>query len=660
MKKLFLSILLLQTLCSVAQTMTVSPNKGLRGQYLNVMFSGTGLDFQQGTSTTGVEFRQGSFTIQPWNQNTIDPNNATAWYYIPSSYPSGSYSAHWTGQTNSYSLPNKFTIDTATLIATPNKGARGQTLNVMFSGSNLNFEQGSGTTMVFSQGSSSFYANSFTGFTTNTGIGNYTIPADAPCGKYKAAWFGQGSNSMYLEMEDAFEVDCSSSVNGIVYNDKNGNGVQEAGENGLKNVKVNISPINATIYTDENGMYSAKLPVGTYSVSIDAPKYYTLSSTPTAHSVTSILNTVISGKDFGVKPGIHHDLAIDLVGPNPRIGFGRIYFASITNNGTTKQTPDIEITLNANQIVDSSEYPFTSLGANKYKIDLPSTDTIFPSETKTCWVQIKTNPVVALTGLPCTTSVKTLAHLTPEETIADNEYSYYTFFVNSFDPNDKSVSPKGVGAKKEVLIAETLEYVVRFQNTGNDVAYYVRIDDPLDARLDWGSLKVMGSSHTMTYFLADNGKAQFTFDNINLPDSGSNQAGSNGFVKYSIKLKPTNDDKFDVKNTAYIYFDFNTAVVTNTTNSYMVKKYSGIENIDPNNTIEMYPNPTRDILNISSTNDIKSIKMYDINGKKLEVLATSKSSNASIVDLRMIENGIYFLHIESENGTDIKKVNVIH
>ena len=49
-----------------------------------------------------------------------------------------------------------------------------------------------------------------------------------------------------------------------------------------------------------------------------------------------------------------------------------------------------------------------------------------------------------------------------------------------------------------------------------------------------------------------------------LPDSNVNEPASHGFIKYSIKKYNTVGIGSVIKNTAYIYFDFNAPVVTNT------------------------------------------------------------------------------------------------
>jgi uncharacterized repeat protein (TIGR01451 family) len=137
--------------------------------------------------------------------------------------------------------------------------------------------------------------------------------------------------------------------------------------------------------------------------------------------------------------------------------------------------------------------------------------------------------------------------------------------VGSWDPNDKQGFPNGYGAAHYIRPGTELEYTIRFQNTGTDTAFTVRIADTLSAWLDAGTIRPGPSSHSYRFNLTGPGYAEFLFENIMLPDSNVNQAGSNGFVKFSIYPRADAPLETLIENTAAIYFDFNEPVITNTT-----------------------------------------------------------------------------------------------
>jgi uncharacterized repeat protein (TIGR01451 family) len=138
--------------------------------------------------------------------------------------------------------------------------------------------------------------------------------------------------------------------------------------------------------------------------------------------------------------------------------------------------------------------------------------------------------------------------------------------TDSFDPNDKLVLPAGVTAEHYSAFGQELEYTVRFQNTGNDYAYRVVVVDTLSDKLDLSSLRIVGGSHTYGFTVSGKGRPvlTFTFDNINLPDSSRDQAGSNGFVKFTIKPLKDLPEGTRIENFADIFFDYNLPVRTNT------------------------------------------------------------------------------------------------
>jgi len=137
--------------------------------------------------------------------------------------------------------------------------------------------------------------------------------------------------------------------------------------------------------------------------------------------------------------------------------------------------------------------------------------------------------------------------------------------VGSWDPNDKQGFPIGYGTEHYVRPGTELEYTIRFQNTGTDTAFTVRLADTLSTWLDVATIRPGASSHPYHFNLTGPGYSEFLFENIMLPDSNVNQEASNGFVKFSIYPKADAPLETLIENTAHIYFDQNEAVVTNTT-----------------------------------------------------------------------------------------------
>jgi len=65
-----------------------------------------------------------------------------------------------------------------------------------------------------------------------------------------------------------------------------------------------------------------------------------------------------------------------------------------------------------------------------------------------------------------------------------------------------------------------------------------------------------------------------------------------------------------------------------------------------NNTISLYPNPAQEVLNITSSNSITKIEVYDMLGKKV-----ASNVNASNVNVEDLVKGAYIVKVVQENGS---------
>ncbi|WP_338791253.1 T9SS type A sorting domain-containing protein [Bernardetia sp. MNP-M8] len=139
--------------------------------------------------------------------------------------------------------------------------------------------------------------------------------------------------------------------------------------------------------------------------------------------------------------------------------------------------------------------------------------------------------------------------------------------LDSYDPNDKQVVPFGLTNQNLIEKTTELDYTIRFQNTGTIEAVNIVVLDTLSDFLDIETIRLGMVSHNYNFIIdgdADTRVLRFEFDNINLPDSNSNEPASHGFIKFKIKQKANNRIGTVIKNRAAIYFDFNSPIITNT------------------------------------------------------------------------------------------------
>ncbi|MDJ1469007.1 SMP-30/gluconolactonase/LRE family protein [Cytophagaceae bacterium DM2B3-1] len=253
--------------------------------------------------------------------------------------------------------------------------------------------------------------------------------------------------------------------------------------------------------------------------------------------------------------------------------------------------------------------------------------------------------------------------------------------IDSFDPNDKLVSPAGTPTDHYIPTSTELKYTIRFQNTGTDHAYTVTVIDTLSENLDIATLQMGAVTHTYSLKVSGKGKPIliWTFNNINLPDSTRDQAGSNGFIQFSIKPKASLPEKSLIENFADIIFDYNDPVRTNTTTNvlYDVPKVINPANqldesiiddkvmaTEPNalrGKLALYPNPTQNRAWIQASDvsiTIQEIVVYNLLGEKQIVTLYQTQPQTLEINMQSKPKGIYLVHIHTNKGTSIKRVVV--
>jgi uncharacterized repeat protein (TIGR01451 family) len=235
--------------------------------------------------------------------------------------------------------------------------------------------------------------------------------------------------------------------------------------------------------------------------------------------------------------------------------------------------------------------------------------------------------------------------------LTNNNDTACVIILNSYDPNHKTVD------HAEIInpsLAEELVYTIDFQNDGNFPAMDVVVRDTISANLDLSTFQVINSKHVMATSVNTATRViTFSFNNINLVASSTNLQGSQGSFTYKIKENNALPYGTEIKNTAYIYFDFNPAIVTNTTINKNITANVGLNTIE-SSTISMYPNPASTVLHFGS-NDILNVTIYDLTGK---IVQTQSANIAQGVALNALTNGLYQVVISTENGTSTQKLVV--
>ena len=222
--------------------------------------------------------------------------------------------------------------------------------------------------------------------------------------------------------------------------------------------------------------------------------------------------------------------------------------------------------------------------------------------------------------------------------------------VGAYDPNDKNAVPKGIDVEHKIQPNSTIEYLIRFQNTGTDTAFNVVIIDTLSHLLNVTSFTAGASSHDYDFDISEEGIVQFNFKNIMLPDSNVNQLESNGFVKYKIAMQPNAPLGKTILNAADIYFDFNDPIYTNQTYHLIDQPWvtvkteeTFVENVD----VQVYPNPFTERATFDLKNapfGEKQFRLFSLSGN---AITTQTFDNQQFVFQRNhLPKGLYIYEIK--------------
>jgi len=235
---------------------------------------------------------------------------------------------------------------------------------------------------------------------------------------------------------------------------------------------------------------------------------------------------------------------------------------------------------------------------------------------------------------------------------ANNSFAFCLPVVYSYDPNSKEVSPAGTGPEGYIPAGpDTLTYALHFQNTGSDVADNIVIIDTLDSHINAGSMRILGTSHNMTPQWLTPHVVQFNYNNILLPDSGTNYAASQGEVRFSVALNASIPFGTQIKNTGYIYFDTNPAVVTNTTLNTIALPTS-ITQVTTGTSIKVYPNPATDQIVVENLNG-GELSILNVNGSVM--IRQNVVNNKTTIDVSSLPGGVYILKtVNNANTATIK------
>lgn len=452
-------------------------------------------------------------------------------------------------------------------------------------------------------------------------------------------------------------IDGSNLISGIVYQDVNANGQPDQGDIYFNDQVIEVNGLYRS-FTDSKGKYHIYVPNGNYTINYPlVPRYF--QGSPTSHNaIFNLGKEVDTANDFVLSSTAQvNDLSI-LITPHGAIrpGFQTHYTLTAANKGST--TLNTDVTVEYDSLLSFVSAASTVSHPSNHSFVWPA-GVMNPLAEKSLLFQQKLASNAVLSSVKCHE-----AEITPlanDTTPLDNADSLCQVVVGSYDPNDKQVAPAGPVTTKFVQDQQWLDYTIRFQNTGTDTAFTVRIIDTLSDMLDIATFETIASSHAYDMTLENDRIVEWTFRNINLVDSGRSYIESQGFVRYQVKPRKDLQEGDKITNSASIYFDFNEPIVTNTVETLIDDDGVSVEEIQMTPArLVVYPNPTRDIIYLNGQSvppGPYEIVVYDVAGR--EVLTTNAQLGREDLALNVggLRKGLYLLSIKGEVQLEGVKFN---
>ncbi len=462
--------------------------------------------------------------------------------------------------------------------------------------------------------------------------------------------------------------DSCGNLNGVVYLDINGNCMYDVGDSVLSGLWVSLQGPGSNYgygCTTSGGFYNAHVPVAnTYTLSVPWLTNYGYTYACGGAGLTNV--TAPGTVNIGVVCPSAVDLTANLWGWRFRPGDSAYVNGWPANFSCIPQVGTVTLTLDPNTtfMSEMTGAPVT-VGGNQVSWNYSNLTALYNN-----WMYngaarryLKVN---CSTNLQIGDSVCYTLSVDPvvgDAVPANNTITKCYPVQNSWDPNFKEVYPRGVGAPGYVAQNTEFTYTIHFQNTGNAAAYNIAVLDTIDADLDLSTFQVIGSSHHVQPQSLSSRLIKFHFNNIMLPDSASDPNGSQGWVTYKIKAIPGQPGGTQYTNTAYIYFDFNPAIITNTTLNTVALGTVGVNELSNITKISVAPNPVGDITRItlqSNETGKVSIQVLDMLAQvvKIEEKMINKGKNVINLDTQSLPEGMYLLNLVS-NGSVIRSIKII-
>ena len=537
---------------------------------------------------------------------------------------------------------------------------------------------------------------------TVTGTGTYNVYVDAPSrytcsgtsySKMNITFPSSGSYSAVISSSDFYwegpdfglqdPVSQCGTISGHVFNDLNGNGVEDVGEPPLAGKWIYTSTYYWAL-TDANGDYSMEIPknqtVTVHLYSSSSNYYYcsssvlgnnilTQPSSPGYYTVTLTSSSPESiGNNFGMKLALTVDAGFYsfymYYGDIPDYNFYawmdfKIYAKTLTSCTLTVHKDPLVTLLNSSltpvEVTDTTiqwieevdGYNFFHCMQMNYHLDASAV----PGEELYWWGEIGCDLVDLCDYNNFKDARVTISNSTGKTSSAPATSDYNRMRLHHSGDQDTDIITKD---------DSTLSYEIGFQNITGDTAFSLVIRDTLSDYLNIESVSKPFSPFPHTFCIVEPNILSWEFDDIALPDSSADFLGSYGFVQYNINMNRDLAPGTQIDNKATVIYNYKKQVTTNTVTVTIEDTSIAIEEVELSKFgLSIYPNPNSGMfvveIELQAKTDLQ-IQLINITGQIIYSESINAYSYKKDIDLSGYAKGIYALKVVSNGGVVCRKV----
>lgn len=435
--------------------------------------------------------------------------------------------------------------------------------------------------------------------------------------------------------------DCGP-IAGMSWYDVDGDCVHDANEVGVPNSVLEVQPGGYYAITHADGGYSLNLPAGNYTLAqLDAslvpncpanmPAPFTIdgngASIDLANSSTAPLDLRIHAAHGAARPGFAYQQWTNVSNLSPQLS-GPVTVTCTYDAALTYQSaspPPLSVVGNT---LTWSLAAFNSFGGAAISLQL-----LVPS------------PTPLGTQLSSTWSV---SNTLPDGNLGNNTHTITRQVTGSYDPNVKEAATSSGQSDTQYLIGTDawIDYTIRFQNTGSDTAFTVVVTDTLPAELDMATFQQGSASYPFTVDFLTGRVVRWTFTEILLVDSTTNEPLSHGLTSFRIRLHEPVLPGTLISNNADIFFDFNEPV--RTPDAMLITEMSTGLDAARHDALQVVPNPAQDRITLLGTGSFTRVRIATMDGRT--ALEQILNSGQRTVDIEALAVGCYVAEAVDAHG----------